>query len=182
MKKHKKIYCIITVTIVVTIIIRIIAVNREYPQVIYQDISLGNTKEWHDVFLTITDATIYDSISALDKYGDTILEGKDESIDYKVIEVEALVESTSNQLNTIYLYDLYLENDVYANGIAAEVQINSDTPKLDVDLQPLESKKVTLCYIVYENQFNKMYWDTFSLNDFWVSGDSYPIKNRWMLE
>ena len=71
---------------------------------------------------------------------------------------------------------------MYANGIAAEVQINSDTPKLDVDLQPLESKKVTLCYIVYENQFNKMYWDTFSLNDFWVSGDSYPIKNRWMLE
>ena len=66
--------------------------------------------------------------------------------------------------------------------MAAEAQLLTDTPQLDIELMPYEKKEVTLCYVVYEGQLSKKDWDNISTKDFWLTGEHYPVKKRWMLQ
>ena len=177
----KKFRIIILICILTIIIGRISYVNRIYPQVKYCDVKMNESYMWNESKLCISKATVMSSDEATNEYGESIVDGMDDNIDFKLIKINAVVTNDKSAENTVYLYDLYFENSVYANGIAGEVQTLTNTDKLDIDLKPYEERNIELCYIVYENQFNKAQWKHFNLADFYISGEYYPIKKRWHL-
>ncbi len=180
MRKYKYIKFAVFAIIFVLFIIKVAEVNKKYPQVVYKDIEVGETSAWtEELELTINGARVFSSKEAVDRYGNTILNDMVDGIDFKVVEVDATVTNKADSNAIGYLYDLYMENLVFANGIAAEIQINTDTDKLDVDLNPKEYKDVTLCYVIYDTQFNDKEWDEIGTKSFWISGSHYPVKKRW---
>lgn len=163
----------------VFVIGRIIIVNNQYPQVMYKDVKMGTESSWNELQLKINDVYVLDSKDAVKDYGESILAEMNEDIDFKLISVNASVENNKNNIKTAYLYNLYFENSVYANGIAAEVQLLTDTNQLDIDLKPGESREIELCYIIYENQFRAKEWSKFDIRNYYIVGEYYPVKTRW---
>jgi len=181
LKKYNVCIVALIVTAVVAMSIAIIRINLIYPQVQVLDIACNAKGEWTDgVFMTINSTELYSSQEALRKYEEISFEFAD-GVDFKVLEISASIENTNVNPKVIYLYDLYIETDVYANGVAGEFQLLSDTTKLDIDILPNEKRNVTLCYVVYENQFSKRDWSEMSAKDFGLVGTSYPIKRRWSI-
>jgi hypothetical protein len=61
------------------------------------------------------------------------------------------------------------------------VQYNTEDDELVLDIQPGESREVKLCYKVFDDQVGLSEGDEFPVEDFWLSGKHYPVKNRWRL-
>lgn len=177
--KKFKVGCIFLVSLLALIIGRIIIINNRYPQVKYKDVKMGTKASWNELQLRINDVCVLESKDAVSDYGESIQDGMNEDIDFKLIAVNASVENNNNYTKTAYLYNLYFENNVYANGIAAEVQLLTDTNKLDIDLKPGESREIELCYIIYENQFRAKEWSIFDIRNYYIVGEYYPVKTRW---
>ncbi|WP_294239346.1 hypothetical protein [Pseudobutyrivibrio sp.] len=180
MKKYKFIGIVAFIIIFGLFIINVIKVNKRCPQVVYKDIEIGETSSWtEELELTINGARLFSSEEAVVRYGDGILSDMVDGIDFKVVEVDATVTNKTDLPIIGYLYDLYMENLVFANGIAAEIQMNTDTDRLDIQLNPKEYKNVILCYVIYDNQFSNKDWDSISTKSFWLAGEHYPVKKRW---
>ena len=182
MKKSKYILFGVGFILFVCIIVATVRINMKYPQVEYKDIAFNTSEQWQECCtLTVNNAKVYTNEEAVKIYGQDVLEVSD-GTDFDIIEVEASVSNITDSTIPVYLYDLYLETLVYANGVAAEAQLLTDTPQLDIELMPYEKKEVTLCYVVYEGQLSKKDWDNISTKDFWLTGEHYPVKKRWMLQ
>ncbi|MBQ8489723.1 MAG: hypothetical protein IJ535_08055 [Pseudobutyrivibrio sp.] len=181
MKNYTKIQFAIGLLIMLAVVFRIIWVNKQYPQVQYQDVVLGQEAKWNDCTLKINGGKILDKEQAIEEFGKGIIKDLDGTVDFRLIEVNATIKNTSDTNTVVYIYDLYIENLTYANGIAAEIQKLTDTYRLDIDLKAKEEKQVKLCYVVYKNQFKKRDWNKMNLKDFWITGEYYPVKKRWYL-
>lgn len=183
MKRDKKVALICGLIIAIGIIARIVYVNIEHPQVRYQDIAIGKAANWdNNVELTVEKTEVYHQEEAIEKYGDDIVDEYDDGdVPFRVIEVQVLLNNRDESMQEVYLYDLYIENRVYSNGIPEEVQYNTEDDELVWDIQPGESCEVKLCYKVFDDQVGLSEDDEFPVEDFWLSGKHYPVKNRWRL-
>lgn len=182
MKKYKIIIAVIVLFFIVLWGYMVFDVNQRYPQVIYEDKILGESGLFTEqTELVINNAKIYSSEEVGKKYGEAVLNELGTEVNFKCIEVDATIKDVSGMDSVVYLYDLYLENSIYSNGISGELQLLTDTSQLDIDLSANEERDVTLCYILYENQFSDSEWSELSPEKFFIAGEHYPVKTRWWL-
>lgn len=136
-----------------------------------------------DVLIRFKDVKIMTSQQAEGKYGSRLTENVDsDGVDYMTFVVSGEAENTGSKRRDAYLYDLYLENDYYSNGIAQDIQSLLDTPDVTLKLDKNETRDFCIGYIIYKNQFRPAVWKHIKNMDWRLVGEHYPKKRIFELD
>lgn len=101
----------------------------------------------------------------------------------KIYIVKVLIRNSSDNIEHLYIYDMYLEKLGYANGIIRDTffQLN---PYLDMELElkAKESVELEIPYLVYAFQFRRNDWETLGEESFYLVSAHYPVKRCWGID
>lgn len=163
--------------------IKIIQINRTYPQVQVQNIDVGKTEEMKDGICMQVEKTKWLSKNEAEKaYGEDFKREMEKGINYRTIEVTVNLTNQSNKEQEMDLYDIYFENDIYCNGLVPEIfgELNGNAD-MGIRLTSGEEKQVILGYLVYEKQFTGKQWKNLETTPFYLANQRYPVKKRWAI-
>lgn len=132
--------------------------------------------------LKITKKTFLTSSQAEKTYGNDFKQTMaQDQTDYRVILVDGAIRNTSSSSQKIQLFQLYLENRYYSNGISQDIQPYLHDANLEVELKKGETKHFQIGYIIYKPQFSPSNWETIQLDHWMLVGEHYPYKRIWNL-
>ncbi len=183
MRKSKCISCVILLILIALYSFFVYKVNQKYPKEVSVRVDFQEEESLQEgVALKLEKAKIYDNQEAMQKFGQSLEDEMADGIACRVVQLDVTLKNETKQEQWVDLYQLYLEDQSYANGIAADLQTKTDTPELEVTLNGEEEKEASLCYLLYENQFTKKKWKKMKTEDFWLARETYPEKYIWMLK
>ena len=132
--------------------------------------------------LKITKKTFLTSSQAEKEYGNDFKQCMEQdTADYHVIVIDGSVKNTGTSLQTVPLFQLYLENSYYSNGISQDIQPFLHDASLEVKLKKGETKKFQIGYIIYKTQFSPDSWPNIQKDHWKLVGEHYPYKRIWNL-
>lgn len=162
--------------------IKIVQINKEYPQVEVVKVDAGEKEAiQQDVEMKVMDVKMLSMNEAELKYGEDFVNEVGQDFSYRIVEVYVSLENVGNEEQGIPLYNIYIEKVDYCNGLAPEVFFSVDNESDYITLQGKEAKTVILGYLLYEKQFGEKEWENMSVSDFYLTVDRYPVKTEWML-
>lgn len=175
--------CLAAACLIAAGVVKIAAVNREYPQVVTEKIIKGDSADIGDGVLMCLKGTEYRSAEeAVAEYGEAFTDEMEEGYDYVVAEVTVEMENTTDKEQDIPLYEIYIESENYCNGLAPEVYFClSDDMAMEQTLPAGETRTVKLGYVLYEVQFNRRQWEHLEEEEFYLVREMYPVKKCWLV-
>ena len=162
--------------------IEIKQINEVYPQVQFVNVERNAVAEVQPgVNMSIVDASMFSIEEAEVRYGDNFVEEIGQNYSYRTIEVTVRLENKSDEAQGMALYELYLEQEDYCNGLAPEVffEIGNETDYVTIEAGG--ELEVTLGYLIYKKQFRVNEWDSMVVEDFWIARQRYPEKIKWKI-
>lgn len=163
--------------------IKIVQINREYPQVQKKVISVGEMAEMKtETYMKVKSAKWLSEKEAVEKYGAGFSDEMEEGYEYAIAEVTVELENRSGEEQGISLYEIYLETDTYCNGLAPEVMGSMEPPQeMEMTLPAGKKKEVTLGYVLYKLQFTDKQWKNLKSMEFYLVNQRYPVKTKWRI-
>ena len=162
--------------------IEIKQINEAYPQVRFVDVERNAVAEVQPgVNMNIVDTTMFSMEEAQRRYGEDFVEEIGHDYSYRTIEVIVRLENKSDDVQGVALYDIYLEQEDYCNGLAPEVFFGIGNETDYVTIEAGEELEVTLGYLIYKRQFRANEWNSMMVEDFWIVRQRYLEKIRWKM-
>ena len=157
-------------------------INMVYPQVKKVDVERTEAAELQpNVNMSIMGAELLSMEDAQLRYGTDFMKEIGVDYAYRTVEVTVLLENKTESMQDIALYDIYIEQEDYCNGLAPEVFFAIGNETDYITLKENEAREVTLGYIVYEKQFRNKEWNTMKIEDFYLVRQRYQEKLRWKI-
>ncbi len=176
--------------ILLTIVLSIVCLSYLIIQCNYKTVSaqdrITRSGQWgtlqKGIKLKITKKTFLTSSQAEKTYGNDFKQCMEQdTADYHVIVIDGSVKNTGTSLQTVPLFQLYLENSYYSNGISQDIQPFLHDASLEVKLKKGEIKKFQIGYIIYKTQFSPDSWPNIQKDHWKLIGEHYPYKRIWNL-
>ena len=161
--------------------IQIVRVNQQYPQVEVVNIDKGQTAQLiSGIDMQVVSAQWNSKEEAAQLYGEDFSQAMEEDCNYRTVAVTVELSNTTSEEINVSLYNIYLENNIYCNGLAPEVFFRiGNNQAMDISIASNEKQEVMLGYVVYELQFTKAQWNNMPDSTFYLADERYPIKRRW---
>lgn len=180
--KKRMIIVLAALTVSVCVGMEIKQINTVYPQVKKVDVERTEVAELQsNVNMSIVKAELFSMKEAQLRYGTNFMKEIGEDYIYRTVEVTVLLENKTESMQDIALYDIYIEQEDYCNGLAPEVFFAIGNETDYITLKENEAREVTLGYIVYEKQFMNKEWNTMKIEDFYLARQRYQEKLRWKI-
>lgn len=182
-KLWKNVVILLAIVVVAVILgIEIKQINEAYPQVRFVDVERdGEAEVQPGVNMRILAAAMFSMEESQMRYGKKFVEEIGDNYLYRTIEVSVCLENKTDDAQSVALYDIYLEQEDYCNGLAPEVFYGIGNESDYVTIEAGEELKVTLGYLIYKKQFRDNEWNSMTVEDFWIVRQRYPEKIKWRL-
>ncbi len=176
---------VVLLAVVVAIVllgIEIKQINEAYPQVRFVDVERNAVADVQmGVNMNIVDAAMFSMAEAQMRYGEDFVEEIGQSYPYRTIEVTVRLENKTDDVQGVALYDIYLEQEDYCNGLAPEVFFGIGNETDYVTIEAGGELEVTLGYLIYKKQFRANEWNSMMVEDFWIVRQRYLEKIKWKI-
>lgn len=186
MKKVNKLVWIVCAGIIVLVFfgggIRIVRINKQYPQKVEKNIDKGIEYQiGSQISMSVVGSRWLNGEELQEEYDGIWY--VDNPMDYQAVEVTVNICNSSQENKKVELFKTYIESEKYDwNGCDADLFMAKNNIPLEVELGAGEKMSCVMTYTFLKENYLEGDWGHLSQIPYFLVRERYPKKIKWKID